>query len=213
MSNCILFDCDGTLVDSERLSNIGLVRKFEEYGIQLDADELVKEFRGWKFSKILEALQARFCVTLADDFIESYRTMVAALFKSELKPIAHIEYALENLTQSKAVVSNGPREKIEQALDICGLTKYFGTHIYSSYEIGVWKPDPQIYRYAAVDMGFTPQQCAVVDDGLVGVEAGYRAGINTFFYNRQGEPCQYANVVSFNSMQELPGLVAHTWRQ
>ena len=85
MSNCILFDCDGTLVDSERLSNIGLVRKFEEYGIQLDADELVKEFRGWKFSKILEALQARFCVTLADDFIESYRTMVAALFKSELK--------------------------------------------------------------------------------------------------------------------------------
>jgi len=207
MKQCLLFDNDGTLVDSERLCNIGLVLKFKEYGIKLDADELVIRFRGWKLTKILDTLSMEYELTLADDFVESYRSIVTDLFESELKPVDHIEEALKNLSQPKAVVSSGPVHKINQALRVCGLTKYFNNHIYSSYEVKIWKPDPGIFLHAANSMGFKPEHCIVIDDGPVGVEAGYRAGMKTLFFNRFNEPVEFPSVISFHSMSELPKLI------
>ena len=57
MTNCLLFDCDGTLVDSERISNQGLAIKFADFGVNLDVDDLVMRFRGWKLANILEELE------------------------------------------------------------------------------------------------------------------------------------------------------------
>jgi len=140
-------------------------------------------------------------------FVPSYRAIVSELFEAELQPIDGIEQALDDLAQPKAVVSSGPPHKIKQALRVCGLSKYFGDNIYSSYDVGIWKPDPEIYRHAAAGMGFTSEQCAVIDDGPVGVEVGYLAGMRTYFYNRFNEPCDFPDVVSFVSMRSLPGLV------
>lgn len=207
MNSCILFDCDGTLVDSERLCNVGLVRKFQQIGILLDADELVIRFRGWKLAKILEVLESEHSVTLPQDFVPSYRDIVSELFDAELKPIDGVELALENLPHPKAVVSSGPQHKIKQALRICGLAKYFGDNIYSSYDVGIWKPDPGIYHHAAERMGFPETECSVIDDGPVGVEAGHMAGMATYFYNRFDEPCLFPGVVSFSSMYSLPELI------
>jgi len=183
--------------------------KFREYGVELDADELVIRFRGWKLAKILEVLGLELQLTLAEDFVDSYRAIVTELFETELKPIEHIEEALNNLGQPKAVVSSGPAHKIKQALRVCGLTKYFGSNIYSSYEVKIWKPDPGIFKYAAEDMGFSAEDCVVIDDGPVGVEAGYKAGMKTLFYNRFNEVCEFESVVSFCTMKELPQLI-HT---
>ncbi|BCD97835.1 HAD-IA family hydrolase [Marinagarivorans cellulosilyticus] len=209
MRKCLLFDCDGTLVDSERLCNIGLVIKFREYGIELDADELGIRFRGWKLAKIIETLEQESQLKLAEDFVDSYRAIVTNLFETELKPIQYIGETLKNLDHPKAVVSSGPAHKIQQALRVCGLTKYFGANIYSSYEVGIWKPDPGIYIYAAKDMGFSAEDCIVIDDSPVGIEAGYRAGMKTLFYNRFNEKCEFEPVVSFCTMKELPQLI-HT---
>ncbi|MCH2187679.1 haloacid dehalogenase, partial [Myxococcota bacterium] len=54
--DCLLFDCDGTLVDSERLGNLGLVVLFRELGVELDADELVARFRGWQLANMIEII-------------------------------------------------------------------------------------------------------------------------------------------------------------
>lgn len=185
----------------------GLVLKFREFGVELDADELVIRFRGWKLARILDLLEQEHEITLPENFVDHYRAIVSQLFDTELKPIEHIEEALNNLDYPKAVVSSGPVHKIEQALRVCGLSNYFGSNIYSSYEVKIWKPDPGIYKYAAKDMGFSAEECIVIDDGPVGVEAGYKAGMRTLFYNRYNELCEFPSVVSFNSMKELPELV------
>jgi len=207
MTSCLLFDCDGTLVDSERLSSIGLVQKFTELGVHLDADELVFKFRGWKLALILENLATEHSIELPKDFVPSYRNIVAELFETELTPIEGIEYALKNIPYPKAVVSSGPMKKIQQALRVTELSKYFQNNLYSSYDIGIWKPNPEVFKYAARDMGFSEDQCAVIDDGPVGVEAGCGAGMKTYFYNRFNESCDFPSVVSFNSMRELPRIV------
>jgi HAD superfamily hydrolase (TIGR01509 family) len=182
MNQCLLFDCDGTLVDSEWLCNLGLVIQFKELGVSLDVDELLIRFRGWKLARILEILSMENHLALNDDFIPAYRAVVARLFVSDLKPINGVLEMLRNTSRVKAVVSSGPLNKIKHALGICGLSSYFGPHLYSSYEVGIWKPDPGIYQFAAKDMGFAATDCIVVEDGLVGVEAGVKAGMQTYFY-------------------------------
>ncbi len=208
MSKCLLFDCDGTLVDSERLCSLGIAIKFADFGIKLDTDELVKRFRGWKLAAILETLEQKYEIKLSEDFVPSYRALVSDLFESDLKPVDGIEEVLQILPYPKAVVSSGPVHKIEQALRICGLTQYFSSNIYSSYEVKIWKPDPGIYLYAAKDMGYLPDDCVIIDDGPVGVEAGHKAGMKTLFYNVFQESCEFSSVISFNSMKELPSLIA-----
>lgn len=208
MAECLLFDCDGTLVDSERLCNIGLVLMFRKLGIELDADELIFRFRGWKLADILKVLAQECEISLSPLFVDEYRQRVTDLFDTQLQPIDGVEAVLRHLNQPMAVVSSGPRLKIEHALSVCGLSHYFGDNIYSAYDIGVWKPDPGIYLHAAADMGYQVEQCVVIEDGLVGVEAGYKAGMKTLFYNPSNEVCHFSSVISFNAMKALPALLS-----
>jgi beta-phosphoglucomutase-like phosphatase (HAD superfamily) len=152
---CLLFDCDGTLVDSERLCNIGLVIKFRELNITLDADELELRFKGQKLANILQQLQAEHAVSIPDDFVGTCRKMTNNILAKELKPIAGIANVLDQLEHPKAVGSSAPRDRIYLALKVCGLTRYFNGNIYSTYEIGFWKPDPKLYEFAAQHMGYS----------------------------------------------------------
>jgi len=203
MQQCLLFDCDGTLVDSERLSCLGIELIFRVYGRLLDADELIIRFRGWKLAHILDVLTQEQGLTLNDHMIEAYRLIVSRLFETQLKPIEGVEDALAALNQPMAVVSSGPQNKIQQALRVCGLSHYFEGNIYSAYDIGAWKPDPKLYLYAASDMGFSPSNCFVIEDSLVGVEAGFKADMKTLFYNPYDEGCVFPGVKSFKEMKQL----------
>lgn len=53
MIECVIFDCDGTLVDSEVLCNLGLKIKLQELGIKADIQSMVNQFRGWKLANIV----------------------------------------------------------------------------------------------------------------------------------------------------------------
>ncbi len=207
MNKCFLFDNDGTLVDSEFLCNLGLALMFEKLGIQLDPNILVKNFRGWKLALVLEALEREYEIKLADSFVSEYRAIVSNLFDKELRPIEGIKDVLESIDGAKAVVSSGPMKKIKHALELCGLAKYFNDNLYSSYDVGIWKPDPGIYLHAAKDMGYHPHDCVVIDDGPVGIQSGVAAGIKTYFYNPYGESCDLHGVTSFSSMKVLPQLL------
>ncbi len=206
MIKCLLFDCDGTLVDSEHLCSEGLVQSLASYGVELDALVLAKKYRGWKLATILESLQYDYKLDLADDFIPIYRQIVSVLFDEQLEAVKGVEKALQELPQPKAVVSNGPVMKVQQALRVSGLEHYFNSNIYSAYDLNVWKPDPEIYEISARSMGFKFEDCAVIDDGPVGVEAGMRAGMQTFFYNVYDEEC-LQGATSFSSMLELPSII------
>ena len=209
MSKVVLFDCDGTLVDSERICNVGLADMFRSFGVELNPDELVKKFRGGKLANILNALSSEYNVSLPEDFVENYRNHLSTLYKSSLEPIEGVQDTLAAIQLPMGVVSNGPKSKVELAISVCGISDFFGANIFSAYDIEVWKPDPQLYFYAAKEMGFPPNDCIVVEDGLVGVEAGVKAGMRTLFFNRHGDAntFQKDDVVEFDSMEELPGLI------
>lgn len=203
----VLFDCDGTLVDSEVLCNQGLVELLGEAGAVVSLEELVRNYRGRKLSETLATVESKFGITLGDTFVTRYRQRVSELFEQKLQPTEGIHDALRSIGQKMAVVSSGPMHKIQQSLSLCALLEHFGNHIYSSFEVGIWKPDPRIYLHAAQALGVPPEHCAVVEDSQVGVQAGVNAGMKTFFYNRFSEPLPHDSAVSFRDMRELPSLI------
>jgi HAD superfamily hydrolase (TIGR01509 family) len=201
MIKCVIFDCDGTLVDSEYLCNLALEINLAQLGIQESAISLMERYRGWKLSKIFDELEAIHSVKLNES---KYRSLVAELFDRELKPIEGVSEALSKIQQVKCVASSAPLDKIEQALRVTNLSSFFGSHIFSSYIVKSWKPDPHLFLYAAQAMNFHPEECAVIEDSEVGLIAATKAGMQTYFFNPQNLECKINDVISFDRMIDLP---------
>ncbi len=183
MIKCVIFDCDGTLVDSEYLCNLGLEIKLREYGVESSAMEMLEKFRGTRLSTIQEVLESQYKIKLKDDFVSSYRLLVEELFERDLKACEGVSDMLKELLLPKCVASSGPLEKIIKALSIVGILGHFNGNLYSSYDIDSWKPDPDIFLHAAKEMGFKPNECAVVEDSPVGVTAAKSAGMFAVLYD------------------------------
>jgi len=206
---CVIFDLDGTLVDSEGLCNQAFLDLLPQLSDTLES--LIQRYRGKKLAPILADLEGRLCQSLPDAFEQHYRQHVAELFSRELKPMLGVLEMLEATNFPMCIASSGPPLKIRQALQVSGLAPYFGSNIFSSYEVGSWKPEPDLFQYAANAMGFMPSQCAVVEDSEVGIEAAAAAGMKAFQYMRNGEisSCRARNGVPFDDMSQLPKLLAH----
>lgn len=207
---CLIFDCDGTLVDSELLGHRALATRLREIGVEEDAEDLSQRYRGFKLQTLLDDLRTRHRIELPESFVADYRSLLTALFESELQAVPHVKDALTQLSQAKCVASSGPRAKIAQALRVAGLAGHFGANLFSSYEVGSWKPEPGIFLAAAQGMGFAPEDCIVIEDSPVGIEAAKAAKMRAFWFD-PGRERPYdveAGVTAFGDMAELPTLLA-----
>lgn len=206
----LIFDCDGTLVDSEMLCNRAMETCLEQVGIVESASSLLARYRGAKLSGILADIGDRHARALPSGFMERYRDEVSRLFTKHLKPTDGVGEALVQLSNPRCVASSGPLAKICQALQVTDLARHFGEHIYSSYEIQSWKPDPGLFLEAARAEKFQPSECIVVEDSMLGVEAARRAGMVFLLYDPDG---RYESVPvpdggrRFLSMSWLPAMI------
>jgi HAD superfamily hydrolase (TIGR01509 family) len=185
----ILFDCDGTLVDSEGLSNEVLVQAVAEHGLVLSVDEAIAAFRGGKMADCVAHLESRLGRRLPDHFVPALRARTAEVFRARLRPVPGALELLQWLAARSwdiCVASSAPVEKIELSLSLTGLLPFFERRIFSSYEIGVWKPDPGLFLHAAKTMGVPPEECAVVEDSLPGIQAGLAAKMRVFAFQPHG---------------------------
>lgn len=207
MIKCLIFDCDDTLVDSEYLCNKALAIKLEEYGISEDTQSLVKRYRGRKFANTVKDLEEIHNQKFSDDFISSYRLLVSELFKSELQAIPEVESSLKEIALPKCVASNAPLIKMQESLTLTGLIHYFSGNLFSAYEVQSWKPDPGLFLHAAKNMGFEAEECAVIEDSVVGIEAALAAKMNPIYFSPSGHKHGCAKVESISKMSQLVNLV------
>ncbi len=207
---CVIFDCDGVLVDSESISSKVLVEMAGDLGLNLSFNEAVAEFSGKSFKGILEYIDLRIDGDIPPNFEMNFRQKTFKAFKRNLKPIKGIHGLLNGLKVPFCVASSGPREKITLNLTKVDLIDKFSTDsIFSSYEIGSWKPDPEIYLFAAKKMGCKPNECAVVEDSMYGVTAAIAGGFDTFAYAKSHNKGAFEDMgaVVFDSMEDLNDLL------
>jgi HAD superfamily hydrolase (TIGR01509 family) len=198
----IIFDCDGVLVDSEALENQLLVDMAERHGLRVNADEAHLEFVGRKLADCVRHMERVAGRNLPDTFIEDYRKQLKVIVERELKPIAGVREALELIAVLKCVASNGPRNKIEQALRVTGLQKFFEGRLFCAYDVSAWKPEPDLFLHAAKMMGVPPEACTVIEDSRLGVQAALAAGMRVVAYEPTGGVVP--GTITIKSMDQLP---------
>jgi HAD superfamily hydrolase (TIGR01509 family) len=202
--DAIIFDCDGVLVDSERLGNEVLVECIQPFGIHLTVEQAMARFCGIRMADCVAELERLRGAPLPDSFVSQFRERTAAVFADRLKAVDGALDLLRGLTVPYCVASSGPREKIELSLAITGLHPYLRDRIYSAYEVGHWKPHPGLFLHAAQAMGAAPHKCAVVEDSLPGIQAGLAAGMAVFALQPAGaDPRIPSHVHVVSHLQEL----------
>ena len=208
----IIFDCDGTLVDSETLSTEVLVEAVGEHGLQLTVPEALAAFRGGKMADCIAELEVRLGRPLPATFVPDFRARSARAFRSRLRAIdgaLELVRSLSTLPLPFCVASSGPMEKMELSLSLTGLLPFFEGRIFSSYDVGVWKPDPGLFLHAADALGVAPGDCAVIEDSLPGMLAGLAAGMTVFAFQPHGvDPRTPAETTPLNRLLDLRELLA-----
>lgn len=177
---CIIFDCDGVLVDSEAISNQVIVDLANTNGAAIDLAYAIKYFAGTSLSYVRKSIEQIIQKPLPDSFEKEYRFRSFEKFRSEIRPVKGIPELLDRLQIPFCVASNGPTNKIILNLELTGLLHHFSGKIFSAYEIDQWKPDPLLFITAAKTMGFEPQDCLVVEDSLSGVKAAIAGGFDVY---------------------------------
>lgn len=179
----VIFDCDGTLVDSE-VPGIDVMHAHAcALGLDLTREQAHQQFLGARMADCVAWIGARLPHRPDDfevDFTRTVRSAQAERFSQGLGVIPGAIELLDRLTIPFCVATNGPREKAELTLGLTGLLRFFPDRLFSAYEVGSFKPDPGLFLHAARIMGVAPQFCAVVEDSLPGIQAGLAAGMQVF---------------------------------
>jgi len=211
VTDLIIFDSDGVLVDSERIALTVLARAASEEGAAIGLDEAIRSFRGVKMADCVREIERRSGRSVRESFIADVRQAIALAFDAELKPVEGIHAALAEITFPVCVASNGPMSKLTHTLGLTKLLSHFEGRIFSAYEVGSWKPDPGLFLYAAQTLGVHPSRCVVVEDSLSGVLAAKAAGMPVLGFTG-GDPeieleLGAAGADLFHRMSDLPALL------
>jgi HAD superfamily hydrolase (TIGR01509 family) len=180
----IIFDCDGTLVDTEYLSSYAYAAALHKISDKLsayDAEAIESEFKGMKMFQSIQILIDRYHLnTSVQTVIEGYMEQVT-LHRAKLQnSIAGVKETLEALKShggfDMCVASNGEQENVIASLQHAGLMQYFTPDmIFNASMVAQPKPSPLLFLHAAEKCGYAGQECIVVEDTAIGTKAGKAA--------------------------------------
>lgn len=212
MVKCIIFDCDGVLVDTEKIGNGILLAMAQEHGFEMELEDAYRHFNGRNLNDCFRHIEEAINQKLPENFESEYREKSFEAFKTQVKPMEGVLDFIENIEKLKipyCVASSGPVEKIRLNLGIAGLLDKFENKLFSSYQIKSWKPEPGIFLHAAKEMGFDVKDCIVLEDSKAGVKAGISGGFQVYGFANgyNDEDLKEEGAVLFSSYKELTAIL------
>ena len=176
----VIFDCDGTLVDSEPLARLAWERALAPYGYAL-TDQDAESCIGLPYPRVHAYFAERVVLPEAQPFWGEFSGELFTLIDTELLPFDDAVGAARELRSRGvpvAVASSSPRERLERTLGRAGLLDAFDV-VVAGDEVEHGKPAPDMFLLAAARLGVRPGSCVVIEDSPPGVQAGRAAGMFT----------------------------------
>jgi HAD superfamily hydrolase (TIGR01509 family) len=207
----VIFDCDGVLVDSERLAIRLDVEMLGELGWTLTEADVVERFMGRSEADFVREVEAHLGHPLPAGWDESWTALYHETLRAELEPVDGVVEALDALTVPTCVASSGSHEKLRLTLGITGLYDRFAGRIFSAHDVARGKPEPDLFLHAAGTLDADPARCVVVEDSRFGVRAARAAGMRVLGYAGGLTPSALLSregAEVFADMRELPRLLA-----
>jgi HAD superfamily hydrolase (TIGR01509 family) len=207
----VIFDCDGVLIDSERIFNRILASHLNGLGAGVDLEYMFEHFIGHSWEHCLGKIAQLLGGPAPDGLREKVFTELKEALPRELTAIPGVSAALEGIRHPVCVASNSAPEEIRANLALVGLLPRFGDKLFSAKQVARPKPAPDVYLFAASAMGRDPRSCLVIEDSPAGVTAATAAGMIVAGYaaHTPGRRLREAGARHlFADMGELPGLIA-----
>ncbi len=209
----VMFDCDGVLVDSERISNGVLARLLSEEGLPTTLVEARRDYQGLLLGEVASRARMKLGRPLSEGWLERYERERIDAFQLELEPVEGAADVVELLRAAGlevCVASQGKLEKTRLSLELTGLSHLFAPEaLFSAETLARGKPHPDLFLHAAAVMGARPWECVVVEDTPSGVTAAVSAGMRDLGYvgDSDAEELRRAGAEELESLRELPALL------
>lgn len=209
----VLFDMDGTLVDSERVGQKAWAATADEMGIEIPTD-LVRSFIG-RNSQSCRAMLAEHLngdVDLANRVFDLHVELFLKFIETDLELKTGAIEALEALRAAGyplALATSTSRVRALPRLERFDMLKYFDA-VTCGDEIANGKPAPDIFIESAKRLGFDATACAVIEDSHNGVRSGHAAGAQVFMIPDLVAPTLEIEAMCaavLGSLHELPAAI------
>ncbi|MBV6439639.1 MAG: HAD family phosphatase [Haliscomenobacteraceae bacterium CHB4] len=173
----VLFDNDGTVVDSEIIAVRTTLSLLAPYGFQMSEQEYSRRFPGLLERDIVAIIGQEFGIRVGDDYFDRLRAAHVESFDRELRAISGMPAIFRNLKTPKSMVSNGSVRHVERCLRRVRLRSALDGHIFSAEHVERPKPHPDVYYLALEKLLLQPSDILVVEDSPTGVQAAKQAGL------------------------------------
>ena len=175
----LIFDLDGTLVDSMNVWKKIDIQYLNKFGLQLP-DDLQQEIEGYSFTQTAEYFKKRFQIPdSVEEIKKDWNRMVMNIYSNEVALKKGARALLERAEQNKipcAIATSNSIELVQAVLRSNGVEKYFNA-IVTGCDVGKSKPEPDVYLEAARRLKVTSAECLVFEDILAGIAGAHNAGM------------------------------------
>ena len=175
----IIFDFDGVLLESEFEGNRQLAELLTDLGHRTSVEEAFKHYAGLSGRQFTEAIETRIGAPLPPEFHARQKEGAVRALREGIGAVVGAVDFVHFLPSDlpKAVASSSSTRWIRTHLAHLGLTGAFGDHIYSGREhVERGKPAPDIYLYAADQLGVAIGDCFILEDSEVGATGAVASG-------------------------------------
>ncbi|MEP4766567.1 MAG: HAD family hydrolase [Roseibium sp.] len=210
----VIFDCDGVLVDSERMTNGNLAKMVTELGHPMTGADCQRQFMGRTLENVQAMIEGLIGRKLPDDWTDQVRARDLETFKAGVPAVPGIFEVLDDLDQRGVpycVGSSGKYAKMHVTLGGSGLLPRLEDKLFSAQDCENGKPAPDVFLLAAKTMGYAPNTCVVIEDSVPGVLAAKAAGMQAYAYvedpSCDRNAMTKAGAFLFEDMKQLPNLL------
>jgi len=205
----VVFDCDGVLVDSERITNGVWAGLLTEIGLPTTTEQSLATYMGNTMARCLEIVEERLGHAAPDDLLPRFHVAAREALARDVvavEGIVPLLDALDALGIPYAVASNGEHEKMRTTLGATGLLPRFEGRRFSASDVARPKPAPDLYAHAAAVLHCEPGDVLAVEDSPLGVQAAHAAGLTVVGYAELVAPERLMNAGAVTTVAHLSQL-------
>jgi len=192
MLKAILFDLDGTLIDSEHFHFDCWNEVLHDYGIELSYNDWVQNYAGIPMPSNAACLIKKYQLTVSHGELVNKREQLT-LNRLKTSGVSLMPFAVEALNffsaakLTIALVTSSPKQDVEAIFERNGLGRFF-TQIITRTDVKNSKPDPESYLLCMEKLSLSKHECLAFEDTINGVRAAKAAGISCYaVQNNQAE--------------------------
>jgi hypothetical protein len=185
--HAVIFDCDGTLVDSMPLHYEAWLASLKHHQAPFDFTEnYFYSKAGVREQDVVKVLNAEYGTFIDPDSVAGYKADLFETLIPQIKAIDPVaEFARSMFGKMPLSVASGSEEHIVRGcLEANGLLSLFDDIIITPRLVAHGKPAPDMFLLAAQRMGISPEDCLVLEDGQSGIDAAKAAGMQWLFVPR-----------------------------